>query len=452
MALTIDLHGKHALITGVSSGIGLGIAAAMAEAGCNVAGCGLDSESSIGAVTFQRAVEGHGRSATYTPIDLRDDAGLRGWVAQAAAQLGGIDFVISNAGRSAFEGVSDCSDAAWNDALNLNLAAHWRLCQAARPYLLAADEPVIVVITSNHAYSTIPGCFPYNVAKAGLLGLVQSLAIEWGPKVRAVGIAPGFIDTALTLAPGTRVKEIETLPNLRRWLAALPEGPLTRVLHRFFLRSMKKAKYDPEDVGHFGLAVEGYCHFTSPIRRYPDLWNHRRLKEHLDGLAASRREELEERATAVGRLSSATEVNVEEADLEMALRTTARFLERPVDLVVATDGGPERQHQETGKIGVEDDPDGVVELDAGERDRPQEHQQGCNGKHHAGQRIRQFDQQVDQPDPPLLAPGDQVADRHGDEHRKHCSSDGKSKAVEECAPRSGMLEQDETVVVEGRGG
>lgn len=139
-----------------------------------------------------------------------------------------------------------------------------------------------------------------------------------------------FIDTALTLAPGTRVKEIETLPNLRRWLAALPEGPLTRVLHRFFLRSMKKAKYDPEDVGHFGLAVEGYCHFTSPIRRYPDLWNHRRLKEHLDGQATARREALEERATEVGRLSSATEVNAEEADREMARLKTARFLERQV--------------------------------------------------------------------------------------------------------------------------
>ncbi|MFZ4813933.1 MAG: SDR family NAD(P)-dependent oxidoreductase [Phototrophicaceae bacterium] len=195
MALDINLHGKQALITGVSSGIGLGIAAAMAEAGCDITGCGMDDESSSGAATFQRVVEAHGRSATYTAIDLRDDPALRGWVAHAGAQLGVIDFVISNAGRSVFEGVSHCSDDAWNDALNLNLAAHWRLCQAAKPYLLAADEPVIIVITSNHAYSTIPGCFPYNVAKAGLLALVQSLAIEWGPKIRSVGIAPGFIDT-----------------------------------------------------------------------------------------------------------------------------------------------------------------------------------------------------------------------------------------------------------------
>ncbi|MFW5995411.1 MAG: SDR family oxidoreductase, partial [Spirochaetia bacterium] len=53
----------------------------------------------------------------------------------------------------------------------------------------------IVINGSNHAWSSIPGCFPYNAAKAALLGLVQSIAIEWGPRIRAVGVAPGFIDT-----------------------------------------------------------------------------------------------------------------------------------------------------------------------------------------------------------------------------------------------------------------
>ena len=50
-------------------------------------------------------------------------------------------------------------------------------------------------MSSNHAFHTIPGCFPYNVAKSALTGLVQSLAIEWGPAIRVVGVAPGFIDT-----------------------------------------------------------------------------------------------------------------------------------------------------------------------------------------------------------------------------------------------------------------
>ena len=55
---------------------------------------------------------------------------------------------------------------------------------------------MILLMTTKHAYSSIPGCFPYNVTKTAITGLVRSLAIEWGPDIRIVGIAPGFIDTA----------------------------------------------------------------------------------------------------------------------------------------------------------------------------------------------------------------------------------------------------------------
>jgi NAD(P)-dependent dehydrogenase (short-subunit alcohol dehydrogenase family) len=195
MSLSIDLLGKRALVTGVSSGIGLGIAAVLAEAGCDLAGCGLDADGLAGVSAFRQAAAQHQRRAHYAAVDLRDDAALQRWVDEAAAGLGGIDIVISNAGRSVFKGAANCTTDEWNDALTLNLTAHWKLSKAVYPHLQSAAEPVIIFIVSNHAYATIPGCFPYNAAKAGMLGLVQSLAIEWGPKVRAVGIAPGFIDT-----------------------------------------------------------------------------------------------------------------------------------------------------------------------------------------------------------------------------------------------------------------
>lgn len=128
---------------------------------------------------------------------MADAAAARGFVAWAAQQLGGLDIVVSNAGRNVFAGTAQCSDAAWQANIDLNLAAHWRVAQAAKPHLDQAAHPVVVIIASNHALSTMPGCFPYNVAKAGLVALVQSLALEWGPHIRAVGVAPGFIDTPL---------------------------------------------------------------------------------------------------------------------------------------------------------------------------------------------------------------------------------------------------------------
>lgn len=196
--LNIDLTGKVALITGTSSGIGLGIAKMLAKAGCHVSGNGRKEVSHEDAKSFIDIVKGLGVDALYTQTNVTQDDDLKKLVHHTVKKFGKIDFLVSNAGVNYFKGTEDCSDTDFDKNMNLNLRSHWKVSQLCKPYLEASDNGTIVIITSNHAFSTIPGCFPYNTTKTALRGLVQSLAIEWGPKIRAVGIAPGFIETSGT--------------------------------------------------------------------------------------------------------------------------------------------------------------------------------------------------------------------------------------------------------------
>jgi NAD(P)-dependent dehydrogenase (short-subunit alcohol dehydrogenase family) len=195
MSLEIDLVGKRALVTGASDGVGAAVARVLARAGCRVAGTGRVAADHPRALELLGALRADGQDGVYFSGDLADPVVPARLVDQAAAALGGIDIVISNAGRNDFIGAADASEDDWRECMDLNLASHWRLAKAARPLLSAQASGVFLVMTSNHAFRTIPGCFPYNVAKTALTGLVRALAIEWGPAIRVVGVAPGFIDT-----------------------------------------------------------------------------------------------------------------------------------------------------------------------------------------------------------------------------------------------------------------
>ncbi|WP_126248993.1 SDR family oxidoreductase [Chitinophaga rhizosphaerae] len=177
MSLQIDLAGKVAIVTGAASGIGAGIAAELARAGAVVEGCDLNGGEGV------------------AEVDVTDAPALERFVEAVAHRRGGVDILVSCAGANVFKGAAECTDEDWERNQQLNLTAHWRIAKLCRPHLQKRGHGVIIVIASNHAFSTIPGCFPYNVAKTALTGLVRSLAIEWGPAIRTVGIAPGFIDT-----------------------------------------------------------------------------------------------------------------------------------------------------------------------------------------------------------------------------------------------------------------
>ncbi len=223
MALHIDLTTKRALVTGASSGIGAGIGQALAQAGCDVAGCGIEAADTAGAQAFIINGQAQGRRAFYQSVDLTDGAATRAFVEWGAQQLGGIDFLVSNAGANFNVGAERTTEEIWTANFELNLAAHWRLAQTAKPYLDQAAMPVIIIVSSVQGLRTLPNACPYNVAKAGLFGMVQSLALEWGPHVRTIGIAPGFMDTPMNIEwfgrypdPAAKRKQIDSIHPLGR--------------------------------------------------------------------------------------------------------------------------------------------------------------------------------------------------------------------------------------------
>ncbi|MDE5678156.1 MAG: SDR family oxidoreductase [Phocaeicola sp.] len=196
MAFTIDLTGKVVLITGVSSGIGFGTAREFARAGACVAGCSRKDQDDESVSSFLQVVKECGSNALYIQADVTHKEDLEKMVQKVIDTFGRLDIVVSNAGMNVFEGAEGCTEERWAYNLDLNLASHWRLAKLCKPYLQKSGEGVLLLMTSNHAFCSIPGCFPYNVTKTAITGLVRSLTIEWGPEIRTVGVAPGFIDTA----------------------------------------------------------------------------------------------------------------------------------------------------------------------------------------------------------------------------------------------------------------
>lgn len=192
--LSIDLSDKVAIITGSTQGIGLGIAKVFAKAGCTIVGCGTSGSTSAKAQNFVTTFKNEGAIAFYKQVDIRQENEINDFVADVATKFGKIDYLISNAGVNRFSAPEKCTSEFWDENSQLNLKSHWLISKACYPYLKQANG-VALLMTSNHAYATLPDCFPYNVSKAGITGMVRALAVQWGPDVRVLGLAPGFIET-----------------------------------------------------------------------------------------------------------------------------------------------------------------------------------------------------------------------------------------------------------------
>ena len=115
--------------------------------------------------------------------------------------------------------------------------------------------------------------------------------------------------------------------DLQELLDGLKAMRIGRILNSHLLRSMKKAVYSPKNIGHFGLACENYTHFTSPIRRYPDLLTHRFIRETWTGLPIQNQDSKLDNLSQIGDLATHREITAQEAERESISVKQIQFLE-----------------------------------------------------------------------------------------------------------------------------
>ncbi len=228
------LQDKRIIVTGATSGIGQAIAIRAAQEGADVAFCRLTEQ---GAAETIAAIEAAGRRAFFRAVDLRDLDAARAFAREAVAALGGLNGVVNNAGANTWHGVLESRLEDLDNCFRTNFYHAWAISQEAYPYLKAAGGGVIVNMSSTQADRTIIGAFPYNVAKAMLVALTKSIALEWGKaNIRAVAIQPGLVLTALAEEyfrkfpdPELERRKSEGIYPLKR--AARPEEIAATVVH-----------------------------------------------------------------------------------------------------------------------------------------------------------------------------------------------------------------------------
>ncbi len=192
--MDLQLTGKRALITGASQGLGYAAAHLLAAEGCAVAINSRDPQKIRAAAETITAETG--APAHALPANLADPAAITQLVADAAAALGGLDLLVTNAGGPPSGPFEALDDAAWQSAIDLSLMAHVRLIRAALPHLRQSPAASILTITSYSVKQPIPNLMLSNSIRLATIGLTKTLSQELGPEgIRVNSILPGWTET-----------------------------------------------------------------------------------------------------------------------------------------------------------------------------------------------------------------------------------------------------------------
>jgi NAD(P)-dependent dehydrogenase (short-subunit alcohol dehydrogenase family) len=184
----LDFSGKAVIVTGGGKGIGKGISECFLAAGADVLICGRSEPASL-----PRSGD---RQALFTACDVRDYAQIEACVAYAVEQFGRLDVLVNNAGGAPYAEAATASPRFSESIIGLNLIAPLNFSQVANRVMQQQESGgSIINIASVSTIRPSPGTAAYGAAKAGLVNLGGSLAVEWAPKVRVNALIVGLTET-----------------------------------------------------------------------------------------------------------------------------------------------------------------------------------------------------------------------------------------------------------------
>jgi len=184
----VDFSGQAVVVTGGTRGIGRVIAETFLAAGADVLVCARTEP--------ERRPAADGREAVFAAADVRDADQAKSVVAAAVENFGRLDVLVNNAGGAPSAAAASVSPRFVERVVAVNLLAPFYVAQPANAVMQQQDDGgAIINIGSVSAHQAAPLSAAYSAAKAGLLQLTRSLALEWAPKVRVNHLTVGLVLT-----------------------------------------------------------------------------------------------------------------------------------------------------------------------------------------------------------------------------------------------------------------
>ena len=191
------LKGKTALITGSTSGIGLGIAQTLASQGANVVLNGFGDRDEIERIRKEMA-ETNGVTVSYSDADMAKPDQIQQMVEQAIAQFGSVDVLVNNAGIQHVAPVDQFDPQKFEQVVQINLNHCFHTIHAALPKMREQGWGRVINIASAHGLVASPGKAAYVAAKHGVVGLTKVTALDTTQSgITCNAICPGWVKTPL---------------------------------------------------------------------------------------------------------------------------------------------------------------------------------------------------------------------------------------------------------------